>query len=55
MRAAGVKNKDTAANRSNIELILKADTTYVIRFTAVGSSNSGFVRLCWYEHLPNII
>ena len=36
--------------RGTDEVILKQNTTYVIRFTADGSSNGGFVALEWYEH-----
>ena len=54
-RAPGAANKKANAPRATTELILKASTTYVIRFTAVGNSNSGFIRLSWYEHTANII
>ena len=55
VRAATAANKEQAPVRAQRELILKSSTTYVIRFTAVGNSNSGFLRLVWYEHLPNVI
>jgi len=32
------------------ERVLKKDSTYVIRFTADGASNGGFLSLKWYEH-----
>lgn len=54
-RAPGAQNKKAHAQRAMEEIILLADTTYVIRFTAVGNSNSGFIRLSWYEHLKNVI
>ena len=54
-RAPGAQNKKAHASRAMEEIILKSATTYVIRFTAVGNSNSGFIRLSWYEHLPNIV
>jgi len=54
-RAPGAQNKRAHPQRSVEEIILKAETTYVIRFTAVGASNSGFIRLSWYEHLKNVI
>ena len=53
-RAPGAQNKKAHAQRAMEEIILKAATTYVIRFSAVGNSNSGFIRLSWYEHLPNV-
>lgn len=52
-RAPGAQNKKAHAQRAMEEIILKAETTYVIRFTAIGNSNSGFIRLSWYEYLPN--
>ncbi len=55
IRATGKQNKETTAVRARRELILKAATTYVIRFTAVGASNTGFIRLVWYEHLRDSI
>jgi len=55
VRAAGTANKNASQPRARRELILKADTTYVVRFTAVGNTNSGSIRLEWYEHLANII
>jgi len=54
-RAPGAQNKAANVPRSISEIVLLADTTYVIRFSAIGNSNSGFIRLSWYEHLPNII
>ena len=54
-RAPGAQNKKAHAARAMEEFIFKAETTYVIRFTAVGASNSGFIRLSWYEHTANII
>ena len=42
-------------SRALAERILKADTTYVILFTAEGASNLGFLKLRWYEYLPNVI
>lgn len=53
-RAPAVQKKAATSPRELSEFILKAATTYVIRFTAVGNSNSGFIRLSWYEHLKNI-
>jgi len=54
-RAPGAQNKKANASRGTEEFILKAETTYVIRFTAVGNTNSGFIRLNWYEYTANII
>ena len=48
-------NKDAGSSRARVEQILKADTTYVIRFTADGNTNGCFLKLAWYEHLPNVI
>ena len=53
-RAPDVQKKAATSPRELSEFILKAETTYVIRFTAIGDSNSGFIRLSWYEHLKNI-
>lgn len=43
------------ASRGLIEMILKADTTYVIIMTAEGASNMGLIKIKWYEYLPNVI
>ena len=48
-------NRVPATNRGITEFILKAATTYVIRFTADGNTNGGQIHLRWYEHLPNVI
>ena len=42
-------------SRSMKEIILKGDTTYVVLFIAEGASNQGFLKLRWYEYLPNVI
>jgi len=47
--------KDPVVRRGARELILKADTTYVIRFTADGGTNGANIRLDWYEYIPNVI
>ena len=54
-RSVGANIKTPNPQREMREFILDAETTYVVRYTAVGNSNSGFIRLSWYEHLPNII
>lgn len=41
--------------RGMSEIILKADTTYVVLFTAEGASNFAHLKLRWYEYLPNTI
>jgi len=47
--------KSDAAPRGLFEWILKAGTTYVIRLTADGGSNAAWVRMRWYEYLPNVV
>lgn len=43
------------SSRGLTEIILKADTTYVVLFTAEGASNFAHLKLRWYEYLPNVI
>ena len=47
-------NKSPNETRGEIEVILKADTLYVIRFTALGASNGGHLNLVWYEEINDI-
>jgi len=49
----GDKNASGMINRGMTEIILKSATTYVVRMTAEGASNMGFIKLRWYEYLPN--
>lgn len=42
--------KEGGKDRGTEEVVLKKNTTYVIRFTADGNSNGGAIRLSWYEH-----
>ncbi len=48
--AFGAANKKANGARGHNEFILKADTVYAIRFTAVGAANKGQLILDWYEH-----
>jgi len=51
----GVKQSGGLSSRGTSEIILKADTLYVIAFTAEGASNFAHLKLRWYEYLPNVI
>lgn len=51
----GSQNKGAAAKRGSAELILKANTQYVIKLIASAGSNAGFLKLSWYEHTAAII
>lgn len=47
----GVRNRSAAGQlRGQLEFILKADTQYLILFTANGGSNAAQVSMNWYEH-----
>lgn len=47
---AGGASKGGGFKRAEDETVLKRDTTYVVRLTADGGSNGGFLGLSWYEH-----
>jgi len=47
--------KSNADERAIFEWILKAGTTYVVQLTADGGSNAGWIRMRWYEYLPNVV
>lgn len=47
--------KSGGITRGSRELILKADTQYVVVLTAEGASNMGYLKLRWYEYLPSVI
>lgn len=48
-------NVGVNANRGIAEFLLEGDTQYVIKYTADGGSNAGFLKLDWYEHTENAI
>ena len=50
-----VSNKGNNESRGRAEFILEGNTQYVIRLTADGGSNKGFLALSWYEHKANDI
>lgn len=47
---AGGASKGGGFKRAEDEVVLKQDTTYVVRLTADGGSNGAFLGLSWYEH-----
>ena len=40
----------TQRRRSEDEIVLEQDTTYVVRLTADAPGNAGYIGLKWYEH-----
>ena len=47
---AGGASKGGGFKRGEDEVVLKQDTTYVVRLTADGAANGAFLGLSWYEH-----
>ena len=52
---SAASNKGAAESRGRAEFLLKPNTQYVIKYTADGGSNAGFVKLSWYEYIFNAI
>jgi hypothetical protein len=51
----GSATKGEAESRGHSEFILNADTQYVIRYTADGGTNAGFIKLIWNEYKDSAI
>ena len=51
----GAANKGASNQRGVQEVILLADTNYVIRYTADGATNAGAIKLSWAEYQRELV